>query len=183
MHPNPFIHTTTTGGGALACSAAIAAINVTLRDRLWEQAATKGDYIISKLESLAAQYPQIYESTLAPHASAGVSNVRSQTVMLTLYWQAVGEMDTDYTVFAHLVDGKGTVWGQHDSVPMNGTHPTTLWQPGEFVTDAHLLALPPDLPPGDYALEVGLYQVETGLRLAVAGSGDKVTLDKFSLAR
>jgi len=24
MHPNPFIHTTTTGGGALACSAAIA---------------------------------------------------------------------------------------------------------------------------------------------------------------
>jgi putrescine aminotransferase len=24
MYPNPFIHTTTTGGGALACSAAIA---------------------------------------------------------------------------------------------------------------------------------------------------------------
>jgi putrescine aminotransferase len=61
MHPNPFIHTTTTGGGALACSAAIAAINITLRDRLWEQAAAKGGYIISKLESLAAQYPHIYE--------------------------------------------------------------------------------------------------------------------------
>ena len=42
MYPNPFMHTTTTGGGALACSAAIAAINVTLRDRLWEQAAEKG---------------------------------------------------------------------------------------------------------------------------------------------
>jgi putrescine aminotransferase len=60
MYPNPFIHTTTTGGGALACSAAIAAINVTLRDRLWEQAAAKGDYLIPKLKSLAAQYPQIY---------------------------------------------------------------------------------------------------------------------------
>ncbi len=33
MEPNPFIHTTTTGGGALACSAAIAAIHVTLRER------------------------------------------------------------------------------------------------------------------------------------------------------
>ncbi|MFZ6019135.1 MAG: aminotransferase class III-fold pyridoxal phosphate-dependent enzyme, partial [Chloroflexota bacterium] len=33
MYPNPFIHTTTTGGGALACSAAIAAINVTLREK------------------------------------------------------------------------------------------------------------------------------------------------------
>jgi putrescine aminotransferase len=60
MYPNPFIHTSTTGGGALACSAAIAAINVTLRDRLWEAAAAKGDYLIPKLIALAAQYPQIY---------------------------------------------------------------------------------------------------------------------------
>ncbi len=60
MHPNPFIHTTTTGGGALACSAAIAAIKVTLRDRLWEQAAAKGQYFIPKLQALADRYPQIY---------------------------------------------------------------------------------------------------------------------------
>ncbi len=61
MFPNPFIHTTTTGGGALACSAAITAINVTLRDRLWEQAAAKGDYLIPKLESLAKRFPQIFD--------------------------------------------------------------------------------------------------------------------------
>jgi putrescine aminotransferase len=61
MYPNPFIHTTTTGGGALACSAAIAAIHVTIRDKLWEQAALKGDYLIPKLKGLAAQYPQIYD--------------------------------------------------------------------------------------------------------------------------
>jgi putrescine aminotransferase len=60
MYPNPFIHTSTTGGGGLACSAAIAAINVTLRDRLWEVAAAKGEYVIHKLEELAAQYPEIY---------------------------------------------------------------------------------------------------------------------------
>ncbi|HEX6271151.1 MAG TPA: aminotransferase class III-fold pyridoxal phosphate-dependent enzyme [Anaerolineales bacterium] len=61
MYPNPFMHTTTTGGGALACAAAIAAIQVTLRDRLWEQATHKGDYLIAKLQGFAAQYPQIYE--------------------------------------------------------------------------------------------------------------------------
>ena len=61
MYPNPFMHTTTTGGGALACSAAIAAIHVTLRDRLWEQAAEKGDYLIPRLQQLALQFPQIYE--------------------------------------------------------------------------------------------------------------------------
>jgi len=60
MYPNPFMQTTTTGGGALACSAAIAAIHITLRDRLWEQAADKGDYFIPRLQSLADQYPQIF---------------------------------------------------------------------------------------------------------------------------
>jgi putrescine aminotransferase len=61
MYPNPFMHTTTTGGGALACSAAISAIHVTLRERLWEQAAEKGAYLIPQLEKFASQYPQIYE--------------------------------------------------------------------------------------------------------------------------
>jgi putrescine aminotransferase len=61
MFPNPFIHTTTTGGGALACSAAIAAIHVTLSERLWEQAAAKGEYLIPKLEGLAARFPQVFD--------------------------------------------------------------------------------------------------------------------------
>ncbi len=61
MYPNPFMHTTTTGGGALACSAAIAAIHVTLRERLWEQAAAKGEYLMPRLQKLAEHYPQIYE--------------------------------------------------------------------------------------------------------------------------
>lgn len=59
MYPNPFIHTTTTGGGALACSAAIAALNVTLRERLWEAAAEKGAYLIPRLEALVDRYPDL----------------------------------------------------------------------------------------------------------------------------
>ncbi len=59
MYPNPFIHTTTTGGGALACSAAIAAIHVTLREKLWEAAAAKGEYMMAKLNEIARRYPQV----------------------------------------------------------------------------------------------------------------------------
>jgi putrescine aminotransferase len=61
MYPNPFIHTTTTGGGALACAAAIAAINVVLREDFPSQAAEKGAYFIKRLVKLAEQYPQIYK--------------------------------------------------------------------------------------------------------------------------
>lgn len=60
MHPNPFMHTNTTGGNPLACAAAIATISVVLEERLWEQAAEKGAYFKSKLEELATRYPQIY---------------------------------------------------------------------------------------------------------------------------
>ena len=34
---------------------------MTLRERLWEKAADKGSYLISKLEKFVVQYPQIYE--------------------------------------------------------------------------------------------------------------------------
>jgi putrescine aminotransferase len=61
MYPNPFMHTTTTGGGALACAAAIAAINITLRDRLWEQAAAKGGYLLERVCELAEEFPQVYQ--------------------------------------------------------------------------------------------------------------------------
>jgi len=59
MTPNPFLHTTTFGGNPIACAAAIAAINVTLEERLPEQAAEKGNYFIPKLVDLMNKYKNI----------------------------------------------------------------------------------------------------------------------------
>jgi putrescine aminotransferase len=61
MYPNPFIHTTTTGGGALACAAAIASINVVLKEDFPRLAAEKGAYIMPKLLDLAKKYDSIYD--------------------------------------------------------------------------------------------------------------------------
>jgi putrescine aminotransferase len=61
MEPNPFVHTTTTGGNPLAAAAAIAAINVTLEEDLPRAAAEKGDYFKAGLEQLAGKYDAIYE--------------------------------------------------------------------------------------------------------------------------
>ncbi len=60
--PNPFMHTNTTGGNPMACAAAIAAIKVTLKEKLPEQAAEKGDYFIEKLNVLVDKYPRIYKN-------------------------------------------------------------------------------------------------------------------------
>ncbi|HIE38857.1 MAG TPA: hypothetical protein EYP77_07295 [Anaerolineae bacterium] len=93
-------------------------------------------------------------------------------VTLTLYWRALTEMETSYTVFVHLLGAEGEIAAQHDGVPATGTYPTPLWVAREVVADPHPLDLPSDLPPGTYSLEIGMYVVETGARLAVSGSPD-----------
>jgi putrescine aminotransferase len=59
LEPNPFLHTSTFGGNPLACAASIASVHVTLRDRLWETAESKGERFMEGLRSLAARYPSL----------------------------------------------------------------------------------------------------------------------------
>ncbi len=59
MVPNPFMHSTTTGGNPVACAAALAYINVMLEEDLPRQAKEKGDHILAKLGELQAKYPGI----------------------------------------------------------------------------------------------------------------------------
>lgn len=55
---NPTMHTSTFGGNPLACSAAIAAINVTLRDKLPERAAEFGAYFLGRFREIMGKYPK-----------------------------------------------------------------------------------------------------------------------------
>ncbi|SDO72329.1 putrescine aminotransferase [Desulforhopalus singaporensis] len=59
MEPNPFMHTTTTGGNPVACAAALAAVTVLVEEDLAGQAAEKGEYIKKKVNELQQRYPQI----------------------------------------------------------------------------------------------------------------------------
>ncbi|NOX32401.1 MAG: putrescine aminotransferase [Deltaproteobacteria bacterium] len=59
MEPNPFIHTTTTGGNPLACASALAAISVLLEEDLAGQAKKKGEYVLDKLGELKERYPGV----------------------------------------------------------------------------------------------------------------------------
>ena len=106
-----------------------------------------------------------------------------EPLTLTLGWKSLVATNADYTVFVHLVDASSAVRAQKDNAPVNGTYPTFLWLPGEYVSDVYTLSLSPDLPPGDYALEVGMYLPDTGARLAMADGRDKVVLGKVSVTR
>jgi len=106
-----------------------------------------------------------------------------EILMLTLYWQALAEMERRYTVFTHLLDADNRIVAQMDSEPLGGAHPTTGWRPGEIVRDNYGLLLAPDTPPGEYLLEVGMYYLPTLERLPVLDASGSVVDDRVVLGR
>jgi hypothetical protein len=88
-------------------------------------------------------------------------------VNLVLHWRALGPTDRSYTVFTHVIDDSERIWGQVDSVPVQGASPTTGWRQGEFVRDEYFIPLDPETPAGEYWVAVGLYSLETMERLSV----------------
>jgi len=99
-----------------------------------------------------------------------------------LYWRADQRMSVAYTVFVHLIDQEQRLWAQQDNQPVQGTHPTTGWLPGEVIVDEYVLRVPEDVPDGTYWIEVGLYHAATGQRLpGIDAHGNKLDSDRILL--
>ena len=103
---------------------------------------------------------------------------------VVLYWRGTAAMDVSYTAFVHLLDPAGKVIGQVDHVPGDGAFPTTGWLPGEVIADEYHLAVP--VPSGgaggQLRLEAGLYDAQTGQRLAVVNQQGEPVADHVILA-
>jgi hypothetical protein len=108
---------------------------------------------------------------------------------LALYWRARQRMTVSYIVFTHLLGKDGGIWGQRDNKPVKGTYPTTGWVGGEVITDEYEVAAKSDTPPGEYQIEVGIYDAATGQRLPVFDEGgtrlpgDRILLDQVITVR
>ena len=98
-----------------------------------------------------------------------------EPVTLRFYWNATAPPASNYSLFLHLVPagGDGTPLAQIDGEPAAPDWPTQMWtDPSEtMISPSFTVALPADLPPGEYELRVGLYDYRTGDRLPVVGGG------------
>ncbi len=99
-----------------------------------------------------------------------------------MYWRALAPITEDYIVFLHLVDREGTLVAQLDEQPRGGAYPTSFWETGEIVRDAHILEIPSDLNACEYSLYGGLYRASDGTRLPLKSGGDRVYLAKVCLS-
>src|SRR5581483_4520690 len=80
-----------------------------------------------------------------------------ETVTITLYWKALGVPEKPYTAFVHLLDKESKPQAQRDAQPLNGGRPTQTWVTGEFLTDPYPVEINAQVPPGEYAIEIGWY--------------------------
>jgi hypothetical protein len=99
-----------------------------------------------------------------------------QTIRLSLYWEALREMEEDYHVFTHLLSKDERIYGQHDKVAGSDFYPTSNWKRGTIIKDDYEILVLPETPPGSYVIEVGLYTFPDIERLPLKAGGDRVIL-------
>lgn len=106
------------------------------------------------------------------------------TLTLTLTWQSVSPLPggQDVHVFVHLLDSKGNVARQTDTLLGGERFPTGIWRGGDWVTSVHRLRLL-GLPAGEYHLAVGLYGLESRERLAVRDTAGREQRDRQVILR
>ncbi len=105
---------------------------------------------------------------------------------LVLYWRVSQPTRPDllYAFFAHLVDMRGYVWAQADTLG----YPVSSWIQGDLVIQWFDLSVPPDAPPLEYQVRMGMYDLVTGARLAPTVEGSRlpervITSEPFSVTR
>ncbi|MCB9460565.1 MAG: glycosyltransferase family 39 protein [Anaerolineaceae bacterium] len=77
------------------------------------------------------------------------------SLFLDLWWQANEPLGKDYSVAIHLRDAAGSIVAQTDEAIAE--QPSSQWAVGEDLHSRHVLAIPADVPPGDYDLTLAVY--------------------------
>ncbi len=103
-------------------------------------------------------------------------------LQLNLFWEATNVIQRRYKVFTHVIDEAGHMVGQRDAEPGGGLNFTTTWREGEQIVDRYGLPIQPGTPPGEYLIEIGMYNPDDGLRLPVV-EGGKATSDRIILQK
>ncbi len=96
-----------------------------------------------------------------------------------LRWVAVAPIAEDWTTFVHVLDQTGAYVAGQDLQPLDGRFATSAWAPGDVVVADHAWQL--NLPAGRYQVQAGLYNADTGQRLALSDGGTSINLGEITV--
>ena len=97
------------------------------------------------------------------------------TSWLTLYWQALTDVNRDYVVGVSVLDAGGREVAYWLGRPVYSSQSTDQWEAGQIVQDPWRLEMPTDIAPGTYVLQLALFDAETRAEAA------RLTLEELSV--
>jgi hypothetical protein len=96
---------------------------------------------------------------------------------VSLKWESEGQVGFDYNVGVFLINQEGILGAARNVQPQGAFGFTSLWEVGIPQGDNHGLAIPPDLAPGTYAVQVVMYDWRDAARLPVTLDGQRIDGD------
>lgn len=158
-----------------------AEFNPVMRDGAPRDAVTvQAGRIVGRAQGLSGGEParavfggvlRLNRAAVEPSAAAP-----GETLTVALEWEALARVREDFTVLVHLIPvgslspDSATFQqpaAQGDAPPREGRWPTSAWEPRVPFVDTHTIALPDDIPAGEYRIAVGFYRPADFSRLPV----------------
>jgi hypothetical protein len=102
-------------------------------------------------------------------ALEGYESSAESPSQLTFYWRKLSADALDYKFTLRLLNAGGELVAQYDDQPYQGYYPTSTWPVGVLLPEQVALPSVGTVPPGEYALVVGLYDPQTLKLLPVEG--------------
>ncbi len=100
-----------------------------------------------------------------------------QRLRVELRWLLLEKPAEELRTFVHVLSPAGELVAQEDGLPLMNMADPRAWEKGDIWRDVRMITLPPNLPPGRYALRVGVYRAADGTRLPAIDSTGKPILD------
>ncbi|MDW8325381.1 MAG: hypothetical protein RMK99_02340 [Anaerolineales bacterium] len=110
--------------------------------------------------------------TLAAHHVSAATLTPGAPLVVTLYWRAERPITQDLQLFTQVLDRHNQmVAGVHDW-PLRGTYRPNAWRASEWVPLSYMFEMPADLPPGEYRLFTGVFDIVHQRRIPLIGGED-----------
>src|SRR5439155_18779009 len=106
-----------------------------------------------------------------------------ETMPVQLHWRVATNPRNDFAVSVKLVNLAGVALGGTDQIPYESSFPPRFWESGEFVDQNVAFSIPAVVPPGAYALRIGLEARRDGGVQPISLTGDSGTQPSYQTVR